>query len=155
MTCLHQIPPLRAQGTLQKRRREEYESQRGGRTARQRGALNQHERSSCEDWSACTGLAGTALHHVLYGHVMASRRVFMGLLNVWVSGAISWAFSWVLFRLFVSSYSYMLFLFSLITFHYILSYFSYYSLEACFLMRDRRGADLDKRGSGGSRGRRN
>lgn len=41
---------------------------------------NQHERGSCEDWGACTGLAGTALHHVLYGHVTA-------LLNMWVSGA--------------------------------------------------------------------
>lgn len=38
---LHQIPPLRAQGIQQKRRRKDCQSQRGWRTSEEQGPLNQ------------------------------------------------------------------------------------------------------------------
>ena len=37
MGCLHQIPPLKAQGTLQKRRQKGYKSQRGWMTPGEQG----------------------------------------------------------------------------------------------------------------------
>ena len=60
MGCLHQIPPLRAQGTLQKKRQKECKSQRGWQTPREQVSLNPHDLRSSELTNtdvACTGPA--------------------------------------------------------------------------------------------------
>lgn len=60
MGCLHQIPPLTAQRTPQKRRRKEFKSQRSSRTPRKQGPLKQQEQRSYEYAETTVEWIGTA-----------------------------------------------------------------------------------------------
>lgn len=146
--CLHKITLFIVQGTPKKRRHKECNSQRGWRTLGKEGPLNQRECSSYELTE--TDTANTAcygLDQVSWVHIIALVLFFYGTpecRNEWFSD--SCAFSWALFLVFVFFCPTFMwwFLFHLIIFCFVM--FGCYLFKACsFLMRDRRGVDLDKR----------
>lgn len=86
--CLHQLPPLRAQGTIQKRKDKECKSQREWRTPRNQGPLSQHAQSSYElakTAAACIG-AAQGPPCLCYGFQFSE---FMGSLSVKMSGSLT------------------------------------------------------------------
>lgn len=149
MRCLHQIPPLRAQGTLQKRRHEEHKSQRGGRTLRQQGALNQHEGSShktevhAQAWPAqpCPR-SYTYMLQLLDGFLWDSQHVseWGHLLDLLLGALPSVCFVQFLCVIFVFPYYIPL---------YPILVYLLLSLRCLFSNERQKGADLDRRGSGG------
>ena len=91
MGCLHQILPLGAQGTSQKRRQKECKSWRGWRTPGEQGSLNQDEQSSYElTYGSSRHRTKTGLHHILCIFTVAFSlvSVFTGPLHVRTSGSL-------------------------------------------------------------------
>lgn len=150
--CLHQISPLRVQWRPWKRRWKEYNSQRGWRTPRECGLLNQLSKAyknaqklKQQTQSLQKSAPGPPLRYYSFHFC-----TFMGLLSVWMSESLIFvsslgALSFVLVCLVQLQYDGFCFLL-FITLYSLM--FCCYLLEACsFLMRDRKGLDPDGRGS--------
>lgn len=79
---LHQILPLRAQGTLQERRRKEYKTQSRWKTPRKQEPINQQDQSSYE-LKRTEPAWIVPKHQILCAYLMASNLVVLWDSWVW------------------------------------------------------------------------